>query len=120
MTRTVHFVMLESVVFLITHLLKKQNRNLRCQTSWMDHQTNEADIQEVCFFAFSYGLYQLLVKWTAGDSEPCSEHIPLTGPEVPSVVLLNLFQLSIVHPQLKAQFIPLGDIDENEMLLQGT
>ena len=71
--------------------------------------------QEVCFFAFSHGhqsLYQLLVRWTGGDSEPCSEHIPPTGPEVPSVVVFNLFQLCVVHSQLKAQVKPPNDLDQ--------
>ena len=120
-TKTVCSAMSVSVVSLTKHLYNKITKAL----NFLDRSTNTWSCsltvflaQEVCFSFFSYGLqslYQLLVRWIGGDSQPCSEHIPPTGLEVPWVLLLNLFQLGIFHPKLKAQFIPLSDLDQNEI-----
>ena len=120
-TKTVCSAMSESVVPLMKYLYNKITKVL----TFLDGPTITCSCsltiflaQEVCFFTFSYGhqsLYQLLVGWIGGDSEPCPEHIPPTSLEVSSIVLFNHFQLGIIHPQLKAQLIPLSHLDQNEI-----
>ena len=70
--------------------------------------------QAVCFSVLSHcleGLHQLLVGWTGGLLKPCTEHLPFAGLRVSGIVLLDNFQLCILHPQLQAYVIPLYSLD---------
>ena len=59
--------------------------------------------EAVCFSVFSHSLkslHHLLVGMTGCLSEPCAEHLSFAGLRVSGIVLLDHFQLCILHPQL--------------------
>ena len=72
--------------------------------------------EAVCFSVLSHCpkcFHQLLVGWTRGLLKPCTEHLSFAGLGVSRIVLLDHFQLCILHPQLQAYVIPLYSPDQH-------
>ena len=87
--------------------LQNQNRILQCpEPSNFSFPYLTISLPEaVCFSVLSHclkSLHQLLVGWTGGSPEPCVEHLSFAGFRVSGIVLLDHFQLFIVHPQVQA------------------